>query len=645
MDNHNCEFMKPISYHLIIVFILLLSFNCKGQQYSVENIPLNLISNAYAVIRTDNTHVEVLDQNEMIVYKEKAITVLNKKAKTLLDFDVYFSESSEKIEDIDLRYYDNLGNEIKKIKKKEISDNATYDGFTFITDTRKKSYEYEGNEYPLTIHYTYKKISNTTCFIPRWQPIRTSKVSIEQSDYVLTNRTNTAIHSNEFRLKEFNCTKEGEFAYSLNSFEAFNIEKYMPQLNHIYPKVDFVMHDFSYENIEGSAKTWEDFGKWVYESFLSQRKDLSKIAIKNQLKEIISPEDSQKDIVKKLYKFIQDNTRYVGIQLAEGGYKPMSSKDVDTYKYGDCKGLSFYMMNLLNAYDINSNYVLVHADSDSKTSLNEKKFGHAQLNHVIVNVPLDTDTIWLDCTSDYEPFNMLGTFTDGRKVLEISKDNYKVIETPCYGKDLNQSIEDIQITLSENLDAEINFAKDYYGIQYSDIIILNQMGQEKYNDYLKEEIFDKFNDVELKSTSFDFDESQFIAHQNVAFNSSNFGEAKGDFLQIPVRFLKLGVPYLKKDKKRNFEIQFNRSKREKSFVTYSLPTDFRLLEDFEKIQWESEFGYYSLEISQNKDKLKIEKVFELNEGIYSSKSYNSIKLFFDKIRKQEQSLITLEKRT
>src|SRR3546814_899435 len=149
------------------------------------------------------------------------------------------------------------------------------------------------------------------------------------------------------------------------------------------------------------------------------------------VKALVAGLASDKEKAAVLYGFLQRKTRYVSIQIGIGGFKPMAAATVDRLGYGDCKGLVNYMRALLAVVDIPSYYCVVEA-GNAKRGIRADFASMDQGNHVILCVPLEQDTVWLECTSQRLPFGFLGSFTDDRTVWACTPEGGKLLKTPGY---------------------------------------------------------------------------------------------------------------------------------------------------------------------------------------------------------------------
>ena len=67
---------------------------------------------------------------------------------------------------------------------------------------------------------------------------------------------------------------------------------------------------------------------------------------------------------KIVYRYVQDNTRYISVQVGIGGIQPIAAIEVDELKYGDCKGLTNYTQALLDIAGVESFYTIVQAGKE-----------------------------------------------------------------------------------------------------------------------------------------------------------------------------------------------------------------------------------------------------------------------------------------
>ncbi|HEY4148413.1 MAG TPA: transglutaminase-like domain-containing protein [Chitinophagaceae bacterium] len=68
---------------------------------------------------------------------------------------------------------------------------------------------------------------------------------------------------------------------------------------------------------------------------------------------------NEREKINAVYRFLQQNTHYVSIQLGIGGWQPFDAAYVYNKRYGDCKALSNYMVAMLREIGISGNSVLI----------------------------------------------------------------------------------------------------------------------------------------------------------------------------------------------------------------------------------------------------------------------------------------------
>ena len=65
--------------------------------------------------------------------------------------------------------------------------------------------------------------------------------------------------------------------------------------------------------------------------------------------------------------FVQQDIRYVGIELGIGGLQPHPAPDVFTHRYGDCKDKATLMRSMLHEIGVDSCYVVINATRGAVT--------------------------------------------------------------------------------------------------------------------------------------------------------------------------------------------------------------------------------------------------------------------------------------
>ena len=433
-------------------------------KYPVTSIPSELKENANVVIREDHMKFRIIEKNRAIQHVLFVATILNERGHRFSDYSVGYDKLT-KITDFTAAVYNAEGKEIRKLKTKDINDRASFDGFTLFSDNRIKWVDLSHSTYPYTIEIEYEIEYKFLYYIPgsQWGG---ENVSVEHASYELSYPQALAPRSKLFNSDVTPAKRIIEpgiesLIWTLQNIKPIKLEPFGPRADELFPHIIAAPTEFEFEGYAGKMDSWDHFGEWILS--LNRGRNILPDEAKQKIKSITNGLKSNEDKIKALYTYLQEKTRYVGIQLGIGGYQPFEASVVDKNGYGDCKALSNYMVALLMEAGISSNYVLIKAGDERSMRTD---FPSTQFNHAIVAVPNGKDTIWLECTSQTKPFGYMGKFTGDRFALMITDEGGKVVKTPTYKNELNQQYRRGKVNLEINGHAKASISTSYAGLQY-----------------------------------------------------------------------------------------------------------------------------------------------------------------------------------
>ncbi|TKG93463.1 DUF3857 domain-containing protein [Puteibacter caeruleilacunae] len=626
---------------LIICLLISITGMSKGKElvYPVFTIPDSLKEDANMVVRADETVLEILNEKEAVRHNKVAYTVLNKNGdEDAVLFQYYDTHMDVNITEASI--YDALGRLIDKVKKSDIYDQCMFDGFSLFNDARFKRITPMCSQYPYTVVYEYDVKYDGYLSLADWYPLRGTKISVENSSLELRVPESLSIRFKECQLEGKHEVNDGMeiHSWSVKNMDAIESESYAPAFAEIIPHVELGVNRFEYEGHPGKLTSWEDLGRWCWE-LVKVRSDLSperKAEIQNLVKDLTT--DAEK--VACLYKYMQDKTRYVSIQLGIGGFQPFPASKVDEVGYGDCKALSNYMRVLLDAVGIQSFYTLVHA---GKSALDpDVDFCDQAFNHVILTVPLKNDTLFLECTSQTNPCGYLGTFTSDRNVLLVSEKECKIVRTPAYSIDDNLRESSSIIEISEKGDAIINETVAYQGTRYNNV----RSELRKTNDKQLEQAYKnaRLSGVEIESIAYKDEPDRLPkATRDMKFSSRRYASVMGKRMFLPINRLYRSTYVPRKYDEREYDVQIRYPYTDVDTVVYKIPEGFVPEAMPEPLKIDSKFGTYECSVVFKDNELVYTRKETLSKGRYAPETYDELVDFLKKIVTADKKKIVLVK--
>lgn len=138
---------------------------------------------------------------------------------------------------------------------------------------------------------------------------------------------------------------------------------------------------------------WKTIAAAIYEAWCTEASDE---AVAQMAREIEAAESELTARIEKAIRLVQDEHRYLSVNLEFGGQIPNPSGTVLQRRFGDCKDLSWLLVNLLKKLGVAARPILVNT-SLAKT-IKELLPSPLIFNHVVVEFEADGKRRWVDTT-------------------------------------------------------------------------------------------------------------------------------------------------------------------------------------------------------------------------------------------------------
>lgn len=620
-QNYYCVF-------LVLLFVVLTE-SISGQSYLTTPIPDSLLRRAYSVIRLDSTFVE-LKEKQINYHVKRVTTILDKKHSHKQNIHLWYKPGENVIYKLSVTYYDKDGKVLKKVKKKNFDDNYAGQSFELITDSRVLSYSFHSASYPITVDLNFLRVDKSPSNINGWYPLSSFNTSVVTSTIRIDNQVNKEYSFDSMDIDQYEVEKG--IHYTAAGLKAKKKEKHLPQ--NPFSELTFSLKNIAYGKHEGKTANWSDFGTWYYNTFIEPNKTLTREHIVEKYGGKLAGL-SKLEQAQYLYNSIQESTRYIAINIEDGGWNPLSTDVVQNKQYGDCKALSLYYHSLLDAFDIESDLVLIYGSSDI-TNAKEDFYSPNQFNHMICVVRIDGKDLWADLTSKHHPLGYIGQFCDDRKVLRFNNTSGWIETTPSY-IDYTAIDQDIELTtegtiidkrsqLSQGLTKEVKQWVETYSSKEREAYYKNR--------------FDNYPSFTIDSSHYEISEDRSAINEYFVIQATNIVEQFGEHLLVPLALQELPIPKLK-SKKRYLPIRFQREKKVVINTTYNLPDGYSASVK-EDVKYNSLYGLYTCTYTLEGSKLIVNRTFIQNKGEYPVKEYKKIRSFFNKCIKAEKKSISLK---
>jgi len=628
-------FNNKIQLSLFLVCLGPLSLFALDPKYPVSAIPTGLLKNADLVVRLDETTLEILNLSSTVERIHLVYTVLRESASEKAFLTIFYDQDS-KITGIEGKIYDAEGRQTDRIRTSDIIDQSAVPSGTLYSDDRLKHIRPLSSTYPYTVEYVFERTSRKLMQYPIWYGVNEYNTSVENASLLIRAKNGfypRTLTENFPRTGQWPVKKnDSSLFWEIRHFPALLAEPLAPDFRQMIPSVSIAPAQVLIPGQESQAVSWKTYGQWV--NRLNQERGELPGEVKVKIHQLTSMSPDPLTKMKAVYQYFQENTRYISVQIGIGGYQPAKAEFVARHGYGDCKALVNYLKALLESAGIHSYYALVRAGKKAQPI--RTAFPSLQFNHAILCVPVEKDTIWLECTSQTIPFGFLGSFTDNRDVLLVTPDGGVIAHTPSYPIEMNNLARKAVIDINAKGNAHISVCTRVSGLPYELLAYKLKLPEEEQKKAVREEI--EIPTVNITRISYSENPAtRPEATENLELDIPAYTTLTGHRIFIPLNPFNRLTPLSGIEEPRKFpfvpEMAFNST----DSILFRLPAGFTPVNLPDSLHITTIFGNYLAKSSLINGELLYVRQFSSKAGEFLPEQYAAYHAFNRQISKADKN--------
>ena len=583
------------------------------------------------------TDVVCDSRTHAITHLKEVTTILNEQGRQFALFSCSCSKN-DKLTSFKGLVTDGSGRVIRKIKESELK-RTEYSQYLAVDDYQMY-FDYTPPVYPITITYEWTMESHDNLIeFPMFCPQANYDISVKKASYKLTAPKSMAVrHALQNIDQAVSIDDSGKYTLvltlELHDMPALKKEPYSRPLRERLPMAYFAPTNFSYYGTEGNLSSWNDYGKWEY-SLINGSESLPE-AVCQELHQLTDGLKTDREKVETLYRRLGESTRYVAILLGIGGQRPASAASVAKSGFGDCKGLTNYMRAMLKEVGIASHYTTI---STVNRRLLKDFASVGQMNHVILEVPLAGDTLWLECTNPQLPMGYVHEDIAGHDAVEIGETGGRLVRLPVYADSLNRMHSTVRVLLQGDGSAQVSLTQKSEKQQYEHLTPLLTLDQKDRQKVLLRML--RVPQAEI--SQMDISEEQEAINIQADVQSQKYANATGQRLFVPVCPLHQGYSAPVANGERQEDVYMSMGYLDEDDITLTIPDGYEIEAMPKSVVIDKPFGSFAFAVVPNGGEIRIMNRLLMKSGTFDKSQYPELTAFIKTVAGAYGQKIVLKK--
>jgi uncharacterized protein DUF3857/transglutaminase superfamily protein len=625
--------------------------------HAVVNAPLSPYDEkTEAVLLYSETNVTVISADKIRTQVREVYKILRPEGRRRGTVDVYFGPQT-KIKSLHGWCIPAQGRdyEVKDKDALEISPNV--EGGELITDEKVKRLVIPASDVGNIVGYEYEIEERPFFLQDAWR--FQQRDPVRESHYSLQLPPGWEYKVSWLNYLEVKPTQSGgnSWQWSVSDVKGIRHEPFMPPFAGVTGQM--ILSFFSSEAPALNANAdWNAMGKW-YLNLVGQRTDSSP-EIKQEVAALTAAKTTPVQKMRAIAEFVQQDIRYVAIELGIGGFQPHAASEVLSHHYGDCKDKATLMRSMLGEIGIDSYHVIINHERGSVT---EQSPAHNGFDHAIVAIKLPAGVddpsliatiqhpklgklLFFDPTNEMIPFGEIGGYLQDNYGLLITPDGGELIELPE------------QPTFMNSIRRTAKLALDPRGTltgEVKEVRLGERAASERWRLGTVSKEIDRIKPIEelLASSlaSFRITRASLLnEHQtdqpfgfNYSFESPNYAKTAGSLLLVRPRVIGgKSMGFLETKEPRKFPIEFEGPTRDTDTFEITIPSGYVVDDLPPPVDADFGFASYHSKTVVNGNVVDYTRTFEVRELSVPVEKAEELRKFYRIIASDERNTVVLK---
>ena len=262
------------------------------------------------------------------------------------------------------------------------------------------------------------------------------------------------------------------------------------------------------------------------------------------------------------------------------------------------------------------------------------------MNHAILQVPLEDETLWLECTNPSYPFGYIYSTIAGHDALPATREGSGLVRLPSYADSLNLECYNVAITLNEDASAEGTVVRKSHIVQYEYLVGIKDMDKSEQINFLRKRL--SFNSASISNVSVEEDKSS-LPSVTVSYDfTAKFRTIGKDIIRIRINPFR-SMSSTSKTEKRKHKIVVRYGFCDIDTIRIAIPKGYALDSSPEIDSMQTKFGSFRSQVAVEGGDIIITQKLLLKSGVYAVEEYDKFSSLLNMARKKYKNNLIVKR--